>query len=926
MGQKIVVGPINQGARTDRLPFNIDNDSFPVLINAYQWRGRVKRKRGTTPLVRLSRYFNSSSTAYTSTSTITFDGSGVANLLTGFSLQSNGSIIPGSVTITGSAGPTVYTDPLVNGYLTPTGTGGVNTINYASGVITIPAQANVTATAIFRYYPNLPVLGLRDFQIDPSDFPKTLAFDQKYSYNITTTNTSLVYDVSFYKNPASSAPYTAKTTWTPTSWNGGDYNQFWSTNYQGAFWVTNGVNIPFNQSSTSTGLQYKTITTVNNITVGPPQTVDITFSSSAGLVIGDYIFVNEVATTTGINLQTGYVTAINVGGNPAIVTVAFPNSVITNNGSGGMAQYLTNRTDVTKDCIRWYDGDPTNGSSTSPGFVNGKGWVNFMPPISQTAFSIADAPAAIYYLAGCRMIVPFKDRLLFIGPVIQDAKGGLPIYLQDTVIYSQNGTPYYTGNFNGTSATAPTLATTVFYPELVPVNQTATAPAYFSDSTGFGGFVTAGLSQDINTCSSNQDVLLMGFDNVQTRFVYTGDDILPFQFYLINSEYGSSSTFACINMDEGVLTRGDRGYTMTTQTSCGRFDMEIPDRVFQVRLKDNGPERFCSQRDFINEWIYFTFPSNGVQYKFPNQTLQYNYRDKSWALFNESYTTYGQFRKTTGVTWATLDVGTWKKWDSPWNSGQTTVLQPDVIAGNQQGFVVIRDNGTTNETESLYIKSFSGSTITSPAHCLRTGEYIVISGCLGDIGAIVNGNIYKVKAVNEDSFQITPPIASGTYFGSGLITKMYVPSIQTKQFPLGWADARKTRLGVQQYLLTATNNSQIQLLIYLSQNSTSAYNEGFICPNPSSVNNGLVYSTVLYTCPESTNLGLTAANTNLQMVTAEAQQEIWHRVNTSLLGDSIQIGFTLSEDQMRDTEFTSQFAEIELHGFILDVSPSMVIA
>ena len=47
MGEKLVIGPIDKGLKTDREPFNIDNDSFPLLINAYQWRGRVKRKRGT---------------------------------------------------------------------------------------------------------------------------------------------------------------------------------------------------------------------------------------------------------------------------------------------------------------------------------------------------------------------------------------------------------------------------------------------------------------------------------------------------------------------------------------------------------------------------------------------------------------------------------------------------------------------------------------------------------------------------------------------------------------------------------------------------------------------------------------------------------------------------------------------------------------
>jgi hypothetical protein len=62
------------------------------------------------------------------------------------------------------------------------------------------------------------------------------------------------------------------------------------------------------------------------------------------------------------------------------------------------------------------------------------------------------------------------------------------------------------------------------------------------------------------------------------------------------------------------------------------------------------------------------------------------------------------------------------------------------------------------------------------------------------------------------------------------------------------------------------------------------------------------------------------------MLTAPQQAQIWHRMNTSLIGDSVQIGITLSDAQMRDTEFKSQFVEIEMHGFILDINQSQVLS
>ena len=55
------------------------------------------------------------------------------------------------------------------------------------------------------------------------------------------------------------------------------------------------------------------------------------------------------------------------------------------------------------------------------------------------------------------------------------------------------------------------------------------------------------------------------------------------------------------------------------------------------------------------------------------------------------------------------------------------------------------------------------------------------------------------------------------------------------------------------------------------------------------------------------------------------QQQIWHRINTSLIGDTIQLGFTMSDSQMRDIQMRNQFSEIELHGFTLDVFPSQML-
>jgi len=907
MSEKIVIGPYNKGLRTDREPFVIDDDSFPTLINAYQWRGRVKRKRGTSFLCRLQRNIGTTDGA----------GNAVINILP---IPIETGIVSFTIGADVFYDPGTTADPATQTLLT--NSGGSGTLNRVTGVLTI--TGSIALTDII-YYPSLPVMGLAELFLDSTQYPGLIAFDTIYAYDISTAvSTTAVTDVSFYKNPPSATypAYVAKVALTPVTWNGQDYQQFFTLNYQHALFVSNGVDVPF--TGATIGMQFQPISNISITSVGPPAIVDITLNAaSTTFVIGDFVFINEVVGIVGINWQSGYIIA--VAG--LLITVELPNATLSGAYvSGGIVQALTNTVVPGVDPIRWYDGNPENSS--------GLGWVNFMPPLSQEPFSIQDEIPAIYYLVGCKLMASYKDRILFLGAVIQTSTGN-PIYTSDTVVYCQNGTAYYTASYtNEPSAAVDTPTSTfTFTGILTPSDETAHPAAFFEDQTGFGGFISAGTQQAITTCGQNEDTLILGFSSsLQTRFVYTGNDIIPFNFFIVSEEIGSASTFSTVNLDSGVITRGNRGFIITSQTMSKRFDLEILDQVFEIRNKDNGAERFTAQRDFINEWIYFTYTSNqeSTTSIFPNQSLQYNYRDESWGIFNESYTTYGQFNRFSGNTWATIGniYPTWADWNDPWSAGESTLLQPQIVGGNQQGFVLVRGIGT-GEGTSLTIQNITGSQLTVPNHCLAVGDYIYITGVLGTGDTFINDKVFSVSViVDKDNFFLNPALlGTVTYEGGGLITRMYVPQIQSKQFPTSWGISRKTRLGVQQYLFTATTVSQVTLLIFLSQNDDVAFNV--------EDNSGLIYSTIVYTCPESTNLGLTPVNTNLQMMAypqtgVSPQRQIWHRVNTSLIGDTVQFGITLSDAQMRAVSENDQpihaFSEIELHAAILDVSSSSVLA
>jgi len=540
MGDKIYVGPMAKGLKTNPLAFYIDNDSFPQLINSYPWRGRVKRRRGDEELGRLNIFVEMT------------DGSGdltVSIYPPPTQGLSNFQVVGAQTDVFTDTGATTPVATMIS-----TNIAASATLNLTTGLLDITgSQPNSPV----YYYPGLPVMGLPSFNSSGVQYPINLAFDTEFAYSINSSNPYTITDASFYLNPPSgtvnSITYTTKTTPTGLWWNGQNYQQFWATNYSNALWVTNGIKSATDLSAISMQFASGAVNAANKITTttwvsGTEMTFVITPAAGfrCPIIVGDWLFFNEFTSTTPanaatLNFQTGFVTASTGPSSfpgTTTITVRFPYAAIANDTyTPGIIQYLTNNVFTTKDCLRWY-----GSSNTSPI----TGFVNFAPPIfsAQPNFGIDDLPLAQYYLVGAVAIFPFKDRLMFFGPVVQSSFFG-PFYLQDCVVFGSAGTPYYTASFTNT----PTIlsATTVFHPILstepwpFPQLQSAYAPAYFEDVDGFGGYIAKGVDQPITTVAPNEDALIVGFTNQQTRFLYTGNDLLPFNFFTINSELGALS-------------------------------------------------------------------------------------------------------------------------------------------------------------------------------------------------------------------------------------------------------------------------------------------------------------------------------------------------------------------------------------------------
>lgn len=186
------------GLVQSREEFLLPNDAYPILENAYVWRERILRKKGTELLGRLRRVYTVQPLASTS-----------STLITQFSLEPSASIEVGSVTI--SDGTNTFQD---NGLGVLVGNpGGSGTINYSTTAYTVVGSVG-PLTISFNYFPELPVMGLRTRELTAINNEMMVAWDTKYAYRFGATGFQ---------------EFIPGTTWTGT-----DANFFWTTNY----WVT----------------------------------------------------------------------------------------------------------------------------------------------------------------------------------------------------------------------------------------------------------------------------------------------------------------------------------------------------------------------------------------------------------------------------------------------------------------------------------------------------------------------------------------------------------------------------------------------------------------------------------------------------------------------------------------------------------------
>lgn len=579
-----------------------------------------------------------------------------------------------------------------------------------------------------------PVMGLRTRELFGIDQQQLIAFDTTQAYNFTGTSFSPLASVM------------------PVTWNGTDSQFFWTTNYAGAFWATNDVPGLHGWAPSSFAASAGT---------GTSATVNVTATGNTAAVGDTVYFVNLTGTAAANNLVFAVVTAINVGGNPAVITIQAINVAATftwANGAVSSGFMLDSQQTVAGvDGIRYY----ANCSNVVPAVSPvGLTWVNYNPPLNATTS-----------LAGALLIFPYRGYLVFLNTWEGNSNGNISNF-PNRARWTQVGTPFYSNPVPNT-----------------PSLQTFDPLAARDDLFGRGGANDAPTNEVIVGAGFIRDILVVYFERSTWRLRFVNNSQNPFVWERVNIELGSDCTFSSIPFDKGLMSIGQRGIVISDGVDTSRFDEKIPDDIFKIRQTNNGLQRVYGIRTFRTRLLYWTFPSDtnpsGI---YPDQLLVYNYDTKNWSYFDDCFTCLGYYYPGgNGLTWNDL-TEPWESYgDTSWDSGQIEAGYETIVAGNQQGFVFTLEQTSGANDPSLNISAISGSTITSTNNNLPDGVWISLSGVTGTTssdGVSLNGRNFKVSNTTDpmdpNNFTLTEfkPIGAGNASGTSFsYTIGYTPII-----------------------------------------------------------------------------------------------------------------------------------------------------
>lgn len=356
------------------------------------------------------------------------------------------------------------------------------------------------------------------------------------------------------------------------------------------------------------------------------------------------------------------------------------------------------------------------------------------------------------------------------------------------------------------------------------------------------GLFQADTYQNITGATIRGQIIVLNFDRSAYTLEKTTDAFNPYFGRAIPGPLGTNAKFSPVVWDDVVESLGRTAILSCDGRRNLRIDDKIPnftaDEVDQIdfNLTYGGFDRVNNQ--FL--WSYKEFESDSLT---QNKVLSKNYEEKSWSIYDQRISVFGQTDLGLDLTWDNIDETSgnesWATWDTTEEIWDKIALGKSIqktLAGDDLGFIY-----DINQDYDDYFASISAitvgatTTITSPATGILAGDLIAISRVVGlensDGDSGINNYDPETGQVTTSYYNAISVTTSATttdveinldstlltaYVSGGVISKPIDFVAQTIPFNPYRSQGRRCYVGYIEMLLN-TNVGEVYIDVYADQ-------------------------------------------------------------------------------------------------------------
>ena len=347
-------------------------------------------------------------------------------------------------------------------------------------------------------------------------------------------------------------------------------------------------------------------------------------------------------------------------------------------------------------------------------------------------------------------------------------------------------------------------------------NSSGTGDKY--NSVG-SGIIAADTYENLLGCALLGDILILNFSRSNWTLEKTRDVFNPYFIRKIPSVIGTDASFSAVSWAYQVKSAGKTGMIATDGRESLRFDDKIP---FFTRDEFDQPNFNQTYGGFDRNEGQFLFSYNTGEFDTQNRVLVFNYEEKTWAVYDWSFSVFGQSDVGQALAWNQIDENTkdsWERWDTTeeiWNRIGLSASTQKTLAGDDKGYVY-----EINEGYNDYFVSITNITQAFPAVIsisetnFRVGDQVIIENTdMTEINADEYTEPIFVTAVTSTTISVNVDSTNFTaYTTGGSISKVINFQAQTTVFNPYRDQGRRCYLSHIEVLVN-TNTGNLFLDVY----------------------------------------------------------------------------------------------------------------